>query len=518
MLCVKTFISAFFLLPSALGATPAVADLTLRQKLAAHHARYAEAARELAQKVGREKGALTRDQWEALLAVADPAARLSAADLAQLRAEQDLIVAKARAAALAAAASEAINLDQVRAKGRAAELCSAAPKGGMLHLHGWGTVDRATARAIAEAGDPLVDFDSLRAEMAGESWKEHRLYPADLAFPGASGKRRFSELSAAEQDGALAWLFMPDGRYDPLDADIFRRFMGSFVAMGTLFFGGKGNPEPVMWEALFRRAAAQGVSYLEVTQNLNGATAEKMAAKVRDWEKVAQGALTRHGVTLKLIAQFDRGAKPSANRQKTDLTLAVPASPVLVGVNLVANEERYPALEGGQSLYGAMLAAQRDGKTGLRSTIHAGELGDPRNLRDAIVFGAERVGHGVKFDQDPVALEYARGGAGRPPVAIEANLQSNLRLGAVADIKQHPFARQLRLGLPVSLSTDDEGILVTDANLECKTAVESTDLTWGELKRVFRASIETSFASAAEKKALLARLNARLQQFEKSWN
>lgn len=514
MLRVKYFLSAYLLLASA----SAVADLTLRQKLAANHARYAEASRELAQKVGRENGAIARDAWEKLFVVADPAARLTAADLAQLRAEQDAIIGKARAAAIKAAAAEAINLDQVRAKGRAAELCQAAPKGGMLHLHGWGTVDRATARAIAEAGDPLVDFDFLRTEMAGESWKEHRLYPADLSFPGASGKRRFSELNATEQDGALGWLFMDDGKYDPRDADIFRRFMGSFVAMGTLFFGGKGNPEPVMWEALFARAAAQGISYLEVTQNLNGATAEKMAAKVRDWEKVAQGAHARHGVTLKLIAQFDRGAKLAVNRQKIDLTLAVPASPVLVGVNLVANEERYPALEGGQSVYGAMLAAQRDGKTALRSTIHAGELGDPRNLRDALVFGAERVGHGVKFDQDPVALEYARGDAARAPVAIEANLQSNLRLGAVADIKKHPFARQLRLGIPVSLSTDDEGILVTDANLECRTAIESTDLTWGELKRVFRASIETSFAPSAEKKALAAQLDAQLQQFEKNWN
>ena len=145
--------------------------------------------------------------------------------------------------------------------------------------------------------------------------------------------------------------------------------------------------------------------------------------------------------------------------------------------------------------------------------MHSGELGDAHNPRDAILLGAERLGHAVKLIDDPVALEYARHQA----LPVEVNLTSNVRLGVVASIETHPFLKFLRLGLKPSLSTDDEGILDTDINQECTLAIEKTDINYAELKQMGYNSIDTSFAPADLKAKLRGQLEADYSVFEKHW-
>jgi adenosine deaminase CECR1 len=97
-------------------------------------------------------------------------------------------------------------------------------------------------------------------------------------------------------------------------------------------------------------------------------------------------------------------------------------------------------------------------------------------------------------------------------------LTSNLRLEAVRTLKNHPFLSYLRLGLPVSLSTDDEGIVDTDINQECREAIETSDITYIEMKKMAFNSIESSFLSLPEKSALLALLATQFREFENSLN
>jgi adenosine deaminase len=173
-----------------------------------------------------------------------------------------------------------------------------------------------------------------------------------------------------------------------------------------------------------------------------------------------------------------------------------------VGVDFLDNEAKFPALEAGQLLYGEVLRRDLAGELNLCRTMHAGEIGDPRNPRDPMIMGAERLGHGVNLAKAPVALEYAA----KVHEPVEINLSSNLRLTSAASVEEHPFLGYLRLGLPVSLSTDDEGVFDTDIDHECELAVGRTDLAYSEFKRMAFNSIETSFASETDKKALLADL------------
>ena len=112
-----------------------------------------------------------------------------------------------------------------------------------------------------------------------------------------------------------------------------------------------------------------------------------------------------------------------------------------------------------------------------------------------------------------MTLEYAR----RKQLPIEINLHSNLKLQSIRDYSEHPFLLYLRLGLPVSLSTDDEGILETNISNEFAIAIENTDISYAELKQLAYNSITTSFASEDVKKQLIADLDTRFKVFEEKW-
>jgi len=173
-----------------------------------------------------------------------------------------------------------------------------------------------------------------------------------------------------------------------------------------------------------------------------------------------------------------------------------------------------PVPETGQNIYIPILAANENGRIELHRTMHAGELGNIHNVRDAMIMGAERVGHGVLLAQDTLSLEYAVQEKGLP---IEINICSNYKLQVNEDFSKHPFLNFLRLGLPISLSTDDEGMFLTDISNEYKIAITYTDITHDELKQMAFNSIETAFADEAVRAVLLIKLNKEFEAFEEKW-
>jgi adenosine deaminase len=81
-------------------------------------------------------------------------------------------------------------------------------------------------------------------------------------------------------------------------------------------------------------------------------------------------------------------------------------------------------------------------------------------------------------------------------VAVEINLTSNdVILGISAD--QHPFPAYRKAGVPVVLSTDDEGVSRSLLTQEFERAVLTYHLTYADLKELVRNSLEYSFAPGA---------------------
>jgi adenosine deaminase len=171
----------------------------------------------------------------------------------------------------------------------------------------------------------------------------------------------------------------------------------------------------------------------------------------------------------------------------------------VVGLNSVQPEDSYMSMTQFQELM-RMFAYLRPLYPGVRVSLHAGELASglvpPEGMRDHIrdsvlITNAERIGHGVDIARETDALALLRTMAERP-VAVEVCLTSNdVILGVTG--KQHPLRLYLRSDVPVVLGTDDPGVARTDMTTEWQRAVEEHGVSYADLKRFARNSIELSF-------------------------
>jgi adenosine deaminase len=79
-------------------------------------------------------------------------------------------------------------------------------------------------------------------------------------------------------------------------------------------------------------------------------------------------------------------------------------------------------------------------------------------------------------------------------VLVEINLTSNEVLGVSG--KNHPFPIYREFGVPVVLSTDDEGIERIDLTNEYVRAVESYDLSYATSSSSCATALNTAFCQA----------------------
>ena len=134
---------------------------------------------------------------------------------------------------------------------------------------------------------------------------------------------------------------------------------------------------------------------------------------------------------------------------------------------------------------------------GLRRLIHAGEIGGPGKIREAVeLLGAERIGHGIAAINDPALMDLL---ADRR-IALEICPQSNIRTGALAlqlrragaRIEDHPLAKLFRHGIPIVLSTDDPAMFHTTLLNEYEHA-QKLGMTENELLRLAQMSFDFAF-------------------------
>ncbi len=170
-----------------------------------------------------------------------------------------------------------------------------------------------------------------------------------------------------------------------------------------------------------------------------------------------------------------------------------------VGFNLVMPEDYYVPMHD-FDLHMRIIEALRKFYPATHVSLHAGELAmglvPPEGLRFHIResmerAGAERIGHGVDVmgENDPIGLMQEMA---KKNVLVEICLTSNdVILGVSGD--RHPLPVYMKYGVPVALATDDEGESRGDMTHEYLRAVETYGLSYGNLKRMARESLEHSF-------------------------
>lgn len=182
-----------------------------------------------------------------------------------------------------------------------------------------------------------------------------------------------------------------------------------------------------------------------------------------------------------------------------------------VGVNFAGREDRQ---KGHPRRFLETLRRMRRQYSDIGLSIHAGETDEPdRHVRDTLLLGATRIGHGVNLINDPDTMLLMRGGQ----FLVEINLISNRLLEYTPDLSKHPFPEYLRFGIPVCLNTDDRGMWGSDMTDEYYTAVTQFRLTWPEIVSLGRNSLAYAFAEPALKERLLKDYERRVADFERKY-
>jgi adenosine deaminase len=205
-------------------------------------------------------------------------------------------------------------------------------------------------------------------------------------------------------------------------------------------------------------------------------------------------------VTVRYLYQVLRGLPHEAVFAQIVLGFELASSdPRFVGLNLVMPEDWYVPIHDFNE-HMAMLDYLHGVYPKVHISLHAGEIAagliKPEDLafhiRASVEHGhAERIGHGVDvmLEKDPIGLMKEMAARN---VLVEINLTSNDQiLGVSGD--DHPLPTYMKYGVPVAISSDDEGVARSDMTHEYLRAVESYHLPYTELKRMTRQSLEHSF-------------------------
>ncbi len=149
-------------------------------------------------------------------------------------------------------------------------------------------------------------------------------------------------------------------------------------------------------------------------------------------------------------------------------------------------------------------AYDRAAQMGLHRLMHAGEVGGPEKIREAIeLLGAERIGHGIAAIHDPELMNLLA----ELKLPLEICPGSNMKTAALARqlrredarIEDHPLPRLLRHGIPIVLSTDDPAMFHTTLQEEYLNAARM-GLQEDELTRIVEMGFEHAFLPAGERR------------------
>ncbi len=184
----------------------------------------------------------------------------------------------------------------------------------------------------------------------------------------------------------------------------------------------------------------------------------------------------------------------------------------IVGFDLAGAETGWPP-----SLHAEALEYIR--RHQMHLTIHASEPPDIDLIDDALIHGAERIGHGVRLTQDIEHLESLQMGRVARAVLerqipLELAPTCNVQIGAVPTLAAHPIGPFLRAGFRVTLNTDNRLMSDVSVSSELHAVATTFSLTVGELEKLALNGIDSSFSSWGERQRIRADIQRAYRSFE----
>lgn len=230
--------------------------------------------------------------------------------------------------------------------------------------------------------------------------------------------------------------------------------------------------------------ASQGNEYAEIRFAPQLSTREGLSQKeVLDAviEGVKEGLKVSPSIKIGLLLCLMRGGTKEENKESVLLANEYKGN-FVKGLDLAGDENNYPC-----ALYEDEFALAKS--LSIPFTIHAGESLDLDNVKNAIKFGAKRLGHGVSLLQDKELMHIVK----EEGILVECCLTSNIQTREVTDLRKHPLRDFFDYGIRVNTNSDNLTVSDTNIKNEYDLARKYLSFTEDELSLIDKYAIDASF-------------------------
>ncbi|HKW87266.1 MAG TPA: adenosine deaminase [Candidatus Acidoferrales bacterium] len=255
----------------------------------------------------------------------------------------------------------------------------------------------------------------------------------------------------------------------------------------------------------------QNVRYAEITLSAGVMLLRKqdVAANfraIRDaFDSQAESQLLRVQWIFDAVRQF--GADKAMEVARVAVHLK---SEGVVAFGLGGDEESAPA-EDFRKVYDYVASE------GLHRLAHAGEMGGPQSVRDAVeILGAQRIGHGIASIHDEQLMDLLI----ERHIPLEICPESNLCTGALAKLtgvsearfENHPLPKFVLRGVPVTLATDDPAMFRATLDETYVNVRQRLNLSMPQLVRLAESGFQFAFLPTDQKQSLLREFHSEAKR------
>lgn len=136
---------------------------------------------------------------------------------------------------------------------------------------------------------------------------------------------------------------------------------------------------------------------------------------------------------------------------------------------------------------------------GLKRYVHAGEVGGPQSVREAVeILGADRIGHGISAAGDTELLAELSGRG----VCLDVCPTSNLFTRAVARYQDNPWPVIAAAGVPVTIGSDDPGFFGAWLEDELERCAATWQLDQAAIRGLMATAARHSFQPSEKREQL----------------
>lgn len=248
-------------------------------------------------------------------------------------------------------------------------------------------------------------------------------------------------------------------------------------------------------ELVMRDFAKDNVMYLELRttpKSNENMTRREYLQTVMDSIK---NASKKYPIVVKLLPSINRAEPVEMAEETIDVTLNLHQNndDIIVGIDFSGNPNCGKFRD-----FKPLLEKARN--SGLKLAIHCAEIDNPPEIREMIMFGMSRCGHGTFLQCS--GIQHMK----EENIPIECCLTSNIKSGTVSSIASHHLKDILLADAPKVLCTDDSGVFNTTLSDEFLLACEALGLSKSHCISMTMEAVRHSFTTPQEKLKLEMKL------------